>query len=263
VVKEVHMANSNELEYEDQVLKTYVEEDIAIVKVKCNVFETLADIVESGRLISFFNKAEKNTQVKAVLIINEDGCLNEQEYDQYFQRLIQKEQTMEHGGSTSPIFSSLERTRQINLLSRVIIQILDFKKISVIGMQGDIVTPFFGTSLAADFRFAATGMSYSLAHLKEGHHPGGCLPFFLPLYVGRGKAIEILFKGAKISALEAKQMGLITEIFPSENFERRCLQEIHQLCQLSPKVIHTTKMLLNYDKDELQEYFGAESALTH
>lgn len=257
------MADHSEFEYEDQVLKTFVEEDIAVIKMKCNVFDAIADIVESGKLISFLDKAEKNPQIKALFICNECDCLNEEEYDSYLQRLIQREHRVDHGLNVSPMFISLERTRQINLLSRVITQLLDFKKISVLGMQGDIVTPFFGASLACDFRFAAEGMNYSLAHLKEGLHPGGCLPFFLPLYVGRGKAIEILFKGNKIPAQEAKQMGLITDIFPVENFEKRCIQEIHQLCSLSPKVIHTTKMLLNFDKDELQEYFGAESALTH
>jgi 2-(1,2-epoxy-1,2-dihydrophenyl)acetyl-CoA isomerase len=145
----------------------------------------------------------------------------------------------------------------------VITQLVEFKKISVMGHMQNVVTPFFGAGLAADFRFASDDMSYSLSHLKYGVHPGGALPFFLPQYVGRNKATEILLRGDKISAQEAKEMGLITEIFPAVDFEKRCLEEIHELCKLDQRVIYTTKLLLNYTRHQLQDYFDVESALLH
>jgi 2-(1,2-epoxy-1,2-dihydrophenyl)acetyl-CoA isomerase len=253
------MPKTDEFWYEDAVLKTYVEDDIAVIKVKCNVFDAITDLTESGKFISFFTMAERRPDIKALLLMNEGGCLNEEEYDKFLKGLAEGEQ----GEDGKPFFESIDRTRQINVLNRVITQLSEFKKISVMAQQGNIVTPFFGCGLAADFRFAAEDVSYSLSHLKYGIHPSGALPFFLPRYLGFGKALEILFKGDTIPVQQAKEIGLVTEIFPVDNFERRCLQEIHKLCHLSQRVILNTKLLLHYSRQELHDYFDTESALLH
>jgi 2-(1,2-epoxy-1,2-dihydrophenyl)acetyl-CoA isomerase len=257
------MAKTDEFWYEDQVLKTYVEEDIAVIKVKCNVFDAITDLAESGKFISFFTLAERNSDIKALLLMNEGGCLNEEEYDRFLQRLVEKERDPDSPEDEKPIFESLDRTRQINVLNRVITQLVDFKKISVLGFQGNVVTPFFGAGLAADFRFASEDVSFSLVHLKYGIHPGGALPFFLPHYVGHAKAVEILLKGETLSAQQASELGLVTDVFPNQDYEKRCLQEIHKLCHLDQRVILTTKLLLNFSRAELHDYFDTESALLH
>jgi enoyl-CoA hydratase/carnithine racemase len=248
--------------YEDQVLKTYVEEDIAVIKIKCNVFSAITDLAESGKFISFFHVAERNPNIKALLILNEGGCLNEEEYDKFLHKLMSEDESQENEVGEL-IFEKIDRTRQINVLNRVITQMVEFRKICVMGQQQNVVTPFFGAGLAADFRFGSEDMSYSLSHLKYGLHPGGALPFFLPHFVGHAKAVEILFKGEKIEAQEALALGLLSDIFPADGFEKRCLQEIHKLCKLDFRVIHTTKMLLNFSKADLRQYFDTESALIH
>lgn len=253
------MPKTDEFWYEDGVLKTYVEEDIAVIKVKCNVFNAITDLTESGKFISFFNMAERRSDIKALLVMNEGGCLNEEEYDKFLKTLVESEE----GKDDNLYFENIDRTRQINVLNRVIVQLAEFKKISVMAQQGNIVTPFFGCGLAADFRFATNDVSYSLAHLKYGIHPSGALPFFLPRYLGFGRAMEVLFKGDTIPVDEAKEMGLVTEIFPQQDFEKRCLKETHHLCRLSQRVILNTKLLLHYSQQELHDYFDTESALLH
>ncbi len=257
------MAKTDEFWYEDQVLKSYVEEDIAVIKMKCHVFDAITDLAESGKFISFFNIAERNPNIKALLLINEGGCYNENEYDKFLKGLMEDEKNDNSPEGSRTFFESIDRTRQINILNRVITQMVEFKKIVVMGLTQNVVTPFFGAGLAADFRFASEDMSYSLAHLKYGIHPGGALPFFLPRYVGHNKATEILFTREEITAREAKELGLVTKVLPTEDFERNCLQEIHQLCKLDHRVIHTTKLLLNYSRREIHEYFDIESALIH
>lgn len=253
------MPKTDEFWYEDGVLKTYIEEDIAVIKVKCNVFDAITDLTESGKFISFFNMAERRADVKALMVMNEGECLNEEEYDKFLRGLVE----IEEGKDEQLFFENIDRTRQINVLNRVITQLAEFKKISVMAQQGNIVTPFFGCGLAADFRLASEDVTYSLSHLKYGIHPGGALPFFLPRYLGFGRAIEILFKGETIPVDKAKEMGLVTDIFPNENFEKRCLQEVHKLCNLNQRVILNTKLLLHYSRQELHDYFDTESALLH
>ncbi len=250
--------------FETKELKTYLKEEIAVIKIKGNVFGTITDLAESGKFLSLIDMAEKNTDIKALFLINEAGCYSEDEYDKFLRKVLGKEEetkrTDEGEGTLIPKDS---RIREINILNRVITHLVEFKKICVMGHQGNIVTPFFGAGLAADFRYAAEDVSYSLYHLKHGVHPSGALPFFLPRYVGHGKAVEILFRGEKITPQEALDLGLVTAIFPKADFENRCIEEIKKLCQLDLRVINHTKLLINFSRAELRDYFDIESALLH
>ena len=248
--------------FETNELKTYLKDEIAVIKVKGNVFGTITDLAESGKFLSLIDMAEKNPDIKALLLINEPGCLGEDEYDTFLRKVLSREEDAERA-SQGTLIPKDSRIREINILNRVITHLVEFKKISVMGQQGTIVTPFFGAGLSADFRYAAEGVTYSLYHLKYGVHPGGALPFFLSRYVGHSKAVEVLFKGEKISAREALDLGLITAVLPKADFENHCIREIKKLCQLDLRLINTTKLLVNFPRAELRDYFDIESALLH
>ncbi len=253
------MGKETTFEFENDVLKTYEDGEVAVIKVKGHVFDTITDLAESGKFISFINIAERAPHIKALLITCLHGCFNEAEYDKFLQRIMGAQQPAE----TSGIFEKIDRTREINILNRVITQLVEFKKISIMALQGHVVTPFFGSSLAADFRYASEDMEFSLAHLKYAIHPGGALPFFLQKFLGHSKAVEVLFRGDNINAKEALQLGLVNAIFPLEDFEALCMKKIHELCRLDLRAINTTKLLVNYSRTELRSYFDIESALLH
>ena len=257
------MSMRDEFNFKTNEVHSYLKEDIAVIKIKCNVFDTITDLEESGKLISIIQMAERIPDVKALLIINEPGCMNEEEYDKFLHRILDRGIDPYAPEETKGIVQRVDRVREINVLNRTITHLIEFKKIAVMGLQGNIVTPFFGSSLAADFRYAAEDMSFSLAHLKYGLHPSGALPFFLPRYVSHAKAIEILFKCERLTAQEALDLGLITTILPAKDFEDHCLKEIEKICHLDTRVIHATKLLANISRIELRNYFDVESALLH
>ncbi len=257
------MSIRDDFNFETDDFKSYLDEDIAVIKIKSRVFDTITDLAESGKLFSLIRLAERIPDVKALLLLNSPGCMAESEYDKFLKRIVDRSLAPYAGEESSGIIEKIDRTREINILNRVILHLAEFKKMSFIGLQGEIVTPFFGAGLAADFRFASEDVSFCLPHLKYGLHPSGALPFFLERFVGRGKAIEILLKDDKISVEEALEMGLVNAVFPSGDFETHCINEIKKMCYLDTRVIHTTKMLVNYSRAELRHYFDIESALLH
>ena len=89
-------------------------------------------------------------------------------------------------------------------------------------------------------------------------HPCGAVPFFLPKYVGQGKATELLMKGKNILDEEALRLNLINEILPENNFENLCIQKIKELTDLDMKVLRRTKRLLHSYEAELEKYFKIE-----
>ncbi|MBT8377603.1 MAG: enoyl-CoA hydratase/isomerase family protein, partial [Ignavibacteria bacterium] len=98
----------------------------------------------------------------------------------------------------------------------------------------------------------------SLNHAKYGLHAGGALPFFLPKFIGPGKAAEYVFNGGEISAKEALEIGLINKILSEENFDETCVNETKILCQYDSRYIRWTKDLLTTYKTELIDYLHKE-----
>jgi len=128
--------------FETNELKTYLKDEIAVIKVKGNVFGTITDLAESGKFLSLIDMAEKNPDIKALLLINEPGCLGEDEYDTFLRKVLSREEDAERA-SQGTLIPKDSRIREINILNRVITHLVEFKKISVMGQQGTIVTPIF------------------------------------------------------------------------------------------------------------------------
>jgi enoyl-CoA hydratase/carnithine racemase len=257
------MSIRDEFYFENHDLQSYLEEDIAIIKIRSNVFDTLTDLVESGKMLSLIQLAERIPDVKVMMIINQPGCMGDAEYEKFLKRILNRGIDPYAPEDMQGIVQKIDRAREINLLNRTISHLVEFKKISVMALQGNIVTPFFGASLAVDFRFAAEDMNYSLVHLKYGLHPGGALPFFLQRYLSHSKTMDILFNSEKLSAAEGKELGLINRILPAGDFEKRCLKELESICHLDTRVIHATKLLANFSRHDLRQYFDVEAALLH
>ena len=80
----------------------------------------------------------------------------------------------------------------------------------------------------------------------------------LPKLIGPAKALELILTGDVITAAEAKQIGLVNKVVPSEKLEE-CLRElIGRLREKSPVVLKLTRMslsrILDVDfKKELEE----------
>ncbi len=253
------MRQPNGFDFEDQSLKAYLADGVAVLSVRVVSISAITDLAESGRFLALFHEAEVNNQVRALLLIGLPGGFADGEYEKF---ICQEEAVLGQPGQ--PTHLKTQIIRHINILNRVVTQMADFKKIFAVGLQGSVVTPFFGASLAADFRFASQDMFFSPAHCRHGLHPTGALPYFLPRYVGQAKAAEILFKGEPLDAAALLDLGLITEVLPGDDFERRTIQALQPWCALPGEVILSSKLLLNHaNRLGLKRYFDTEAALLH
>ena len=146
------------------------------------------------------------------------------------------------------------------MLNRFILRLIDLKKISAIALQGSIVTPFIGVSLATDFRIASSNMHLSFAHVEHGVHPTGALPFFLPKFLTPSQSKDYLLLGGKISADKALKLNLVNKVFEAIEFESKCIEYINELNRINLNLVRSTKQLM-YNKQEIENYFEKESKL--
>ena len=244
------MRAQKNFEFESEQIKCYTSENIGIIKFKSNVFNIVSSLGGSSDVFSLLEIAEQDRNIKLLLLINERCCFSEEEYSEFINSITGKDI-----GSGKEMI----RLRQINILNRFIMEMLNFKKLVISCLSGNIVTPFFGASLAADFRFVSEDMVFSLSHLRHKVHPSGALPYFLPKYIGFGKANELLFYDGDVSAKEALKLALVNKILPKDNFEKHCILEAQSLSEINSNVVKLSKHLLHFSKKELEKYFEIEN----
>ena len=246
------------IEFENEAFKGWLDENIAIVKVKSNAFFSLVDIDMSRRVLDWFDLVSGKDEINVILILNEKGCLGGTAYEVFVTELTGRDFKKSTRTTISEHDLVRVRSKEINILNSFIRATINYRKLVVSGLNGTIFTPFFGASLAANFRFASEDMVVSLTHAKYGIHAGGAIPFFLPKYIGIGNANEFLFRGGEIPAVKALEMGLITGIINSSDFEDQCISESKNLAQLGHRYIRWTKLLSTPYKEELINYLREE-----
>ena len=87
----------------------------------------------------------------------------------------------------------------------------------------------FGIAMACDLVFASERATFEWAYHKTGLTGAESSTFFLPRLVGLRKAMEFVLLNPRLSACEAKEAGLVTEVFPVESFDREVARIAEQL----------------------------------
>lgn len=113
-------------------------------------------------------------------------------------------------------------------------------------------------ALACDFRIASEKASFIEAFIHVGLVPDSGNLYFLPRLVGHAKAMELAVLGEKISAQEAKELGLVTKTVSEEEFMLEVETFAEKLANMPTKAIGLIKRYMNKswesDLNEVLEY---------
>ncbi len=74
----------------------------------------------------------------------------------------------------------------------------------------------FVHAVACDVRFAAAGAKFTTAFSRRGLIAEHGISWTLPRLVGQATALDLLMSGRIILAEEAKELGLVSKVFPAE-----------------------------------------------
>lgn len=90
-----------------------------------------------------------------------------------------------------------------------------------------------GLALAcyADLRFAATGAKLTAAHGKLNLPAEYGLSWLLPRMIGMTRAMDLLLSSRVLLAEEAKELGLVNDVFPAETLMEETLAYARQLTE--------------------------------
>lgn len=110
-------------------------------------------------------------------------------------------------------------------------------------------------ALICDFTLATESSYFSQAFVNIGLIPDTGGTYWLPKLLGRQQANYLAFTGKKLSAKEAKDLGVIADVFDDENFLEKSMGILTQISNLPTKAISLTKKAFNesYDNTLIQQ----------
>lgn len=201
-------------------------------------------------LRTFVHEASKNPEVRCIAIsgrgkafcsgqnLKEALSLGNAEDDRIIQRIV------------------------IDYYNPLVKEIAHAKKPVVSLVNGAAVGAGAMLALICDISLATESSYFSQAFVNIGLIPDTGGTYWLPKLLGRQQANYLAFTGKKLSATEAKNMGLIADVFPDENFMESAMEVLTTLSNLPTKAIALTKKAFNESyENSLSEQLDVEGIL--
>jgi enoyl-CoA hydratase/carnithine racemase len=124
---------------------------------------------------------------------------------------------------------------------RVALALQDLDKPVIAAVDGVAVGAGMDMALMCDLRVCSESARFSEGYVKVGLVPGdgGC--YFLPRLVGTARALELLWTGEMIGAVEADRIGLVNHVYPDEVFEKEVAALVRRIADGPPVAIRMIK----------------------
>jgi methylglutaconyl-CoA hydratase len=135
---------------------------------------------------------------------------------------------------------NLEDSRRMAQMFR---RIWRFPKPLIAAVNGAAIAGGCGIATLCDFTLAVPEAKFGYTEVKIGFLPA-IVSVFLTRQIGDKRARDLLLTGRLITATEAKELGLVTEIVAPENLQTRANELAATLVDASPTSLARTKLLL-------------------
>ena len=128
---------------------------------------------------------------------------------------------------------------------RLITDIRMLPKPVIAAVNGQLAGVGFSMALACDLRFAVEQVKFKQSYTSVGLSPDGGFTAFLPAIVGLAKTSELLFLDPIIDAAQAKEFGIVHDVFGEEEFADRVSEIAAKLASGPTLSFARAKSLLN------------------
>ncbi|WP_335869595.1 enoyl-CoA hydratase/isomerase family protein [Bacillus sp. 2205SS5-2] len=130
----------------------------------------------------------------------------------------------------------------------------------VAGINGVAAGAGLSLALACDFRLMNEKASLVQAFIHVGLIPDSGNLYYLPRLIGHAKALELSVMGDKISAQEAKNLGLVTRVVEGEQWQEELTAFAEAIANKPTKAIGLIKRSLRQSwHSDFNEYLEKEA----
>jgi enoyl-CoA hydratase/carnithine racemase len=130
--------------------------------------------------------------------------------------------------------------------------IVDLRRIPypvIAAINGPAAGAGFSLALACDIRIASESAFLACAYGRIGASPDGGMTYFLPRVVGPSRALELLLEDPNLTASQAKEEGLVSEVVPPEVLMTTAREKAAELAKKAPHYVRMAKQLVGSSLD--------------
>ena len=140
-----------------------------------------------------------------------------------------------------------------NVISDIVIDYYNPMVKSIVECRKPVISLVNGAAVGAgamlalicDFTLATKSAYFSQSFVNIGLMPDTAGTYYLPKLLGRQLASYLAFTGKKLGAEEAKNLGLIADVFEDESFAEESMKVLAHIANLPTKAISITKKAFN------------------
>jgi 2-(1,2-epoxy-1,2-dihydrophenyl)acetyl-CoA isomerase len=135
--------------------------------------------------------------------------------------------------------------RRFRRLGSWFLQMLQFEKPVVVGVNGYAVGGGIGLALTGDLVIAAESAKLVAGFFRLGVIPDIGMMYTLPRLIGLARAKRFLFGDETLSASEAFDLGMVARVVPDHQLDLECLQQAKQFAAGPSHVMGLAKLLMS------------------
>lgn len=143
----------------------------------------------------------------------------------------------------------------VDYYNPLVVSVAKNKKPVIALVNGPAVGAGAMLALICDFAVATESAYFSQAFSGIGLIPDTAGTYYLPKLLGRQLASYLAFTGKKVPASEAKQLGLVAEVFSDDTFVKESEAILEEISGKATKALGLTKraFLHSYDNTLLEQ----------
>ncbi len=138
-----------------------------------------------------------------------------------------------------------ELLERVKLGQRVFNKIENLQKPVIAAINGYALGGGCELAMACDLRIASKESKMGLPELKLGGIPGWGGTQRLARLVGKGRAMELILSGRMVEAQQAKEMGLISMVFPADELLEKTKKLASEIIIRAPQALKYAKWAVN------------------
>jgi 2-(1,2-epoxy-1,2-dihydrophenyl)acetyl-CoA isomerase len=129
-------------------------------------------------------------------------------------------------------------------LHRAISTFARMDAVLIIAVNGVAAGAGFSLAMIGDLVLAAESASFTMAYTKAGLSPDGSSSYYLPRLIGVRRTQDLMLTNRRLSAREAAEWGLITEVVPDDELASRADAVTTQIAAAAKASSSAVKKLL-------------------
>ena len=128
--------------------------------------------------------------------------------------------------------------------NRMVLALRNIPKPVIAAVNGAAVGQGLALCLHSDIRIASERARLGAVWMLRGIPPESVSAYVLPQIIGLPKAIELIFTGRIIDAREAKEIGLVSDVYPEDEFAKATYERASQIAKGAPVALALSKQAL-------------------